>query len=263
MTPREAAIAAAQSAAALVRAQFGGHGVQTMKGVLDFATPTDEQAEQVMIATLRRAFPDYGIVAEESGEHAGSAGAPWWLLDPLCGTVNFAQGLPFFNINIALIQAGEPVLGVLAEPLTGELLVAETGRGAWRIGADGTASPVQPSAASRIVAVDWGHFPSEGDPETLLRLFAGLTRGRRFRTRVLNTSLALAYVARGRLAAFVMDNTKPWDQGAGGVICREAGCIVTDLHGNRWTPAAASIIAAADQTVYDELRDLLDMHPER
>lgn len=257
MNPRDAAIEAARTAASIIRAHFGVHGEAVQKGVLDFATPTDVQAEDAIITTLRRAFPDFGIVAEESGHQDGAPGAPWWLIDPLCGTVNFAQGLPFFNVNIALMQGEEPVLGVLAEPLTGDLLVAEAGQDAVVLDDRGAAAPLKPSGESRIIGIDWGHFPTEGDPEALLHLFAGLTRGRRFRTRVLNTSLALGYVAAGKLAGFVMDNTKAWDQGAGGYICREAGCIVTDLQGNRWTPAAPSIIAAANEGVYSELRELL------
>lgn len=255
---RDVAVAAARAAGDLIRVQFGTAGAPIAKGVLDFATPTDVQAERIILETLQRAFPDYGIVAEESGRQDRAPGAPWWLIDPLCGTVNFAQGLPLFNVNIALMHGDEPVVAVLAEPLTGEVLVAERGRGAWLLDSSDGATPVQPSGQSRIVAVDWGHFPSEGDPEAMLHLFAALTRSRRFRTRVLNTSLALAYVARGRLAALVMDNTRPWDQGAGGLICWEAGCIVTDIRGNPWTPAAASILAAADAQVYDELRALLD-----
>jgi myo-inositol-1(or 4)-monophosphatase len=257
MTPRDAALAAARAAVQIVRTQFGSEGAQTAKGVLDFATPTDVQAEQAIVEILLGAYPGYGIMAEESGESNRAPGAPWWLIDPLCGTVNFAQGLPFFNVNIALMDGTEPVLGVLAEPLTGDVLVAERGRGARVMTVDGGEARVQPSGASRIVGVDWGHFPSEGDPERMLRLFAGLTRGRQFRTRVLNTSLALGYVARGRLAAFVMDTTKPWDQGAGGFICREAGCVVTDLEGNAWTPASYGIIAAADASIYEELWTLL------
>ncbi|MBI4496828.1 MAG: inositol monophosphatase [Chloroflexi bacterium] len=262
MRERDIALQAALDAAEAIRTGFGRPAQQTEKGHLDFATDTDLEAERRIVALLSRHFPDYGILAEEGGWIASGSGSPFtWLIDPLCGTLNFAAGIPLFNVNIALLERGRPVLGVLAEPLAGDVLWAEQGSGAHLLAADGRTAPAQASGGTRLLALDFGHYPTEGDASALLDLVQRATLTPRFRLRMFSTSLGLGYVARGRLAAYAIDNARPWDVVAGAFICQQAGCVVTDLAGDPWQPEAPGLVAAADPETYDTLREHLASRP--
>ena len=225
----EVAIAAAEAGAAVVRARFATELSLVMKGAFDFATDVDLAAERAILAVVRAARPDDEVLAEETGRSGAAGSSRRWLIDPLCGTVNYAAGTPLVAVNVALSVAGRLATAAVADPIAGELFW--TDGSASYLQRAGHVTRLRPDARLRLVDLNLDPpFPSApgfravalaGDPG-----FAAL-----FRPRVLSTSLALTWVAAGRRAAYVSDG-HPWDSvhfAAGIALCRDAGCVVSDL----------------------------------
>ena len=224
----EAAIAAAQAAGAVLKEGFGREHAVEYKGEVDLVTEADRRAEGAVKTILQEAFPDYGMLTEESEETKGEADARW-VVDPLDGTTNYAHGLPLFCVSIALERAGEVVLGVVHDPTAEETYAAERGGGATLNGRNARVSdtdePVQALLSSSF-SDDRDVVPLGLD---LLGRFAPLVRGVR---RLGCGALDLCYVAAGRLDACFEQGFSAWDVAAGSLLVEEAGGRVTDRWGN-------------------------------
>ncbi|HET7027503.1 MAG TPA: inositol monophosphatase family protein, partial [Candidatus Limnocylindrales bacterium] len=125
---------AADEAAAIVRASYLRPTRRRRKGAHDVVTAIDVRAERAIMHRLRSAFPCDARIGEESGASGGrtdGAHGRSWLVDPLDGTVNFAAGVPFFSVSIALVERGRALIGIVVDPLTEERFVGVTGSGAW------------------------------------------------------------------------------------------------------------------------------------
>lgn len=147
----EVALAATAAGAAVVRAAYGRPVHRTAKVGTDFATGTDLAAERAILEVIAAHRPADAVDAEESGQGGGASGRRW-LVDPLCGTLNFAAATPFFAVNVALQDASGTVVGVSADPIAGETFWASgTTAGLRREDGD---DPLRPSADSRLVDVN-------------------------------------------------------------------------------------------------------------
>src|SRR5205807_2962195 len=100
----------------------------------DLVTATDVLSQQTIEKHLREALPEIAFVGEEGDAAEPSTAARHWLVDPICGTTNFAVGLPLYAINVALVEDGDVTCAVVADGTVGDIFVAERGRGAWRLG---------------------------------------------------------------------------------------------------------------------------------
>ena len=237
----EAAISAATEAGAMLRNSFGRHQELSYKGEVDLVTEADERAERVIKEILLKAFPAYGMLAEEGGAFAGEEEDARWIVDPLDGTTNYAHGLPIFAVSIALERATEVVLGVVHDPIREEIFIAERGAGATLndepIRVSDTNEPIQALIATG--------FPYERDkmPEALdlFERFTVLTRGMR---RLGSTALDLCYVACGRLDGYYERGIWAWDIAAGSLILEEAGGKVTDYQGGVLDLEGREIVAS-------------------
>ncbi len=257
---RTVAIEAARAAAAQCAAAATGTQSIRVKGRFDVVTETDGAVEREIAARLRSAFPDDRIVGEEGaeGQDTASLAEPGlcWLLDPICGTDNFAHGLPLYCTNIVLLRDGDPVLAVVAEGArAGEILCAERGAGTWAIDASGKRRPLRVSDASGIVVFDLGYLPSYGRIERPLRIAGELIRRNRFALRILSTSATLAQQARGAVAGNIIEEAKPWDLAGGALLLREAGAQVAGLDGTPWTIQSPCLISGSTPEVHAELLD--------
>jgi myo-inositol-1(or 4)-monophosphatase len=222
------------------------------KGPRDVVTEVDDLSEELILSSIRGLFPDDGFLAEESGAlRSGSGTDPTagsgrvWIVDPLDGTVNYANGIPIFCVSIGLAIDGEPVLGVVYDPVRDELFSALRGEGA-RLDGEPIHHPAKEKLSDCVVSLA---LPARG--------FAA--RERKIRTavrvsRVLGSAcLALAYVANGRFDAFVqVRGLSSWDIAAAGLIAAEGGATVTDRAGGPWfditrKTRGASTIAAAPE----------------
>ena len=213
---------------------------------MDYASEVDGLAEAAIVKELKRANPDYAVLGEESGSRkAAPAGARFtWVIDPLDGTSNYLRGFPHWCISIALVEAGEPVHGVIFDPLRNELFTASKGSGAAlnerkiRIGerqdltgamiATGFAPRERPRTPAQLECI-----------RQLLRDAEDVRRGG-------SAALDLAYVAAGRVDAYFEAGLKPWDIAAGALIVREAGGRVTDFRGAATGPMDARGIAGRE-----------------
>ena len=255
MTPFSAetqvAVDAVRRALDLATAGLGDPRVRS-KGVRDVVTATDVAVEDL----LRAAAGTAGIafVGEERGGTAPDD-RPYWLVDPLCGTTNFANGIPLFSVNLAVVAGGAVVAAVVGDASTGELLVAERARGAWGLrGSD--RRPLATSDVSAAVVVEAGR--STGDlRELAARLTAAVVRGNRWDVMALNSTVSLAYVAAGRVAAYVLVPKATLHVAAGTLLVTEAGGMVTGLDRRPWTLGSDGLVAAANPAVHAALLDLL------
>lgn len=229
------------------------------KGVSDFVTRVDHEAESRIVARIRAAFPSHRILAEEGGgDPAGGpegAGSGWlWVIDPLDGTTNFLHGYPAYSVSIAALRDGVPEVGVVASAATGETWTAVRGRGAFRNG-----ERIRVSGVDRLgPALIGTGFPFKAlDRLPLyLRQFDRILRRTSGIRRAGSAAMDLCHVASGYLDGFWELVLAPWDVAAGVLMVREAGGIVTRLDGSEPGTESGSLLAG-NPVVYAALGDIL------
>jgi len=217
----------AREAGALLSGFFERRVAFELKGEFDLVTEADRASENLVLERLRARFPTHGIVAEESGGHAGSSDYCWYV-DPLDGTTNFAHGFPVFNVTLALEHSGELVAGVIFDPTRNEMFACERGAGAYL-----NNQPMRVSRTNRLEdsLVATG-FPSrKRHLDINVHFYYQLAMSSHGVRRAGSAALDLAYVASGRLDAFWEFGLNPWDMAAGILLTQEAGGKCSDMHG--------------------------------
>lgn len=250
------AVRAARRAGSIInRAALSGDVLEVRsKRANDYVTQVDRAAEEAIIEIVRKAYPDHGFLAEESG--AAEAGAEYrWIIDPLDGTTNFIHGFPQYCISIGIEHRGALAHAVIYDPVKNELFTASKGRGAFL-----NDRRVRVSKCLRLQdALIGTGFPFK--EVSRLELYT------RQLTRFMQTSagvrragaaaLDLAYVACGRLDAFWELGLSPWDMAAGALLIQEAGGLVGDLQGEAGFMKSGDICAATPKlfpTLLEALR---------
>ncbi len=225
------------------------------KGATDLVTEMDHRSEEYLLGQIRGAFPDHAIYAEESG-HSGENKRHQWFVDPLDGTVNYAHGIPIWNVSIAYALDGEVQLGVVYDPSHEEMYAAERGKGATLNG-----SPIRPAQAERMIdALLVTGFPytiaapGQVDPLEMFSRFARVGQGMR---RLGSAALDLCYIAEGRLDGYWEVGLHPYDIAAGTLICREAGGTVTRLDGSLDVLTAPCDVVAANPMLHPLMLDVI------
>ena len=214
------------------------------KSAHDVVTEADHLSEELIISSVAAHSPGDGVLAEESGAHALASGASAtagegrvWVVDPLDGTVNYANGIPFFCVSIALVVDGRPVVGVVHDPTRGETFAAS---------ADGPALLVdRGSPHGRLIVASEKDKLSDfvismALAGTAVTARAGAVRKAIRISRSMGAAaLALAYVANGRFDAFIQTGgLSAWDIAAAGLIAERAGALVTNAAGGLWFDVA-------------------------
>jgi myo-inositol-1(or 4)-monophosphatase len=245
------AVAAAQAAGEVLRDGFGRQHQIKYKGEADLVTEADEEAERKIAEVLREAFPNHGMLTEESGELEGEGDARW-IVDPLDGTTNYAHGVPFLCTSIALERDGEVVLGVVYDPMVKETYAAERGGGATL-----NDEPLEVSSteepAQALLGTSFADRPEEMEVGLdIFGRFAGLVRGMR---RLGSGALDLCYVAAGRLDGCYEQGFSAWDVAAGVLIVEEAGGKVTDHRGGRLNTEGSEGLVASNGPLHPSLVD--------
>ena len=237
----DVAVGAAGAACEVIRRRYGGAVERFGKGDGDFATGVDLAAERAIRGILRKVCPGDAVLGEERGAEEGD-GSRTWLVDPLCGTLNYAARTPLVAVDIALRDRDRVTTAVAADPLSGE--VFWTGGGGAFIRRDGRDELLAPEPGDRLVDLNLD-LPF---PNAVSFRAAGLLSddvfARRFRPRVVSTTLALAWVAAGRRAAYVTDGHLR-DFTSGIALCQAAGCVVTNLAAPASTSAATPAYMAS------------------
>ncbi|HEY0767007.1 MAG TPA: inositol monophosphatase family protein [Steroidobacteraceae bacterium] len=232
-----AALEAARAAADVIRALYQKNLTVRTKADASPVTEADVRAEQVIRATLSRHFPGYGFYGEETGQHAMQS-ENVWLVDPIDGTKSFVRESPFFSTQIALLRAGELVLGVSNAPAYGELAWAEQGAGAWL-----NERAVRVSAVAELggAVVSSGNLKSLARSPRWQRL--GELIGRVSCIRGYGDFVHYHLLARGSLDIVIESDVNILDIAALTVIVREAGGTFTDLEGAAVDLGTSSVLA--------------------
>ncbi len=205
----------------------------------DYVSEVDRLAEAEIIRELKRSYPRDAVLAEESGAIGQARNV--WVVDPLDGTHNYLRGFPHFSISIGLLDNGEPVVGVVYDPLRDELFVASKGGGAYlndrrmRVGR-------RDGLAGALLATGFPFRQREHLDAQLEMTRALLTQAEDIR-RTGSAALDIAYVAAGRIDGFYEIGLKPWDMAAGCVLVREAGGRYCDFVGRDGMPASGHFVA--------------------
>jgi myo-inositol-1(or 4)-monophosphatase len=254
----ELAIVATESGAAVLGAKYGTSLIRHDKSSIDFATDADLEAEQAIMGILRAARPDDAYVGEESGAAGIASASRTWLVDPLCGTLNFAAQTPLAAVNVALRSGNSIVAAASADPFTAEVFWTD-GQRAYVRRADGD-EVLMPSPHSRLVDVNLDAPYPNAARFMAARLLASPDFTDTFRPRVMSTTLALAWVAAGRRAAYVTDGHLEGSVhfASGIALCQAAGCVVTDLRGQPLHSGVGGLIAAADEASHAALVAIID-----
>ena len=229
------------------------------KGPRDFVTEVDTAAESAIIEILQTAYPDHGILAEESGlSGAGPKGeAPeyQWIIDPLDGTTNFMHGFPDYAVSIALAHRGVLTQAVVYDPTRNELFTASRGGGAFL-----NDRRLRVSRRLRLHESLLGaSFRSADDTEMARwsRLFSEMSVSCAGTRRIGSAVLDLAWTAAGRLDACFGAGLKPWDVAAGSLLVLEAGGLIGDFTGEQGWLESGNILAATPK-IFPQILSLLE-----
>ena len=248
----EVAIEAAREAGAILLPEFYRPKEISYKGEVDIVTESDRRSEALIVARLRRHFPDHAIVAEEGGGGAAAGSKYCWHVDPLDGTTNFAHGYPCFAVSIGLLEDGEPIAGVVFNPVADELFSGARGEGAYLNGAPIHVSSVETLAHSLVAT---------GFPTHLRRRSANIDYYWEFTLRSHgvrrdgSAALDLCCVACGRFDGFWEFRLNSWDTAAGILFIHEAGGTVTDLAGGPYSAGGPDLLAS-NGNIHDEMLEV-------
>ncbi len=226
----ETLIECVRQAGALVLQHFGKTDGPRRKGnTSDIVTAADIASERLISDLIRRRHPDHNLLGEEEGlQHRGSDIT--WVIDPLDGTSNFAAGLPWFGVMVAVLQRAKPVLAAMYLPLTDALYTAELGKGAFRNG-----ERVKMSAEKELSNTLCAYGMDVGAESEMLerqtRLMGLLVRNAR-NVRLTNCLLDFCYTLDGHLGACLNHHCKIWDIAPACLLFPEAGGRFTDLKGD-------------------------------
>ncbi|MBY4945480.1 inositol monophosphatase [Cupriavidus respiraculi] len=204
----------------------------TRKQHNDFVTEVDRAAEAAVIEIIRTAYPEHGILAEESGQSwsEGEESPEFvWVIDPLDGTTNFIHGFPQYCVSIAQMHKGTPVQAVVYDPTRDELFTASKGAGAFLNNRRIRVSR-RDRLADCLIGTGFPYRDLEGLAE-YTELFTTITQNCAGLRRPGAAALDLAYVACGRFDAFFEQGLKPWDMAAGMLLITEAGGLVGNYCG--------------------------------
>jgi len=226
----------------------------SLKGPADFVTAADQRTERILIEELQKARPGYPILTEETGLIDGPDKSHRFIIDPLDGTTNFLHGIPHFAISIGLEREGQLVSGVIFNPITDEMFVAEKSHGAY-LNDTRLRVAARQQVKEALFATGVPFMGKEGHERFLKELAAVMaaTPGvRRFGS----AALDLAWVAAGRYDGFWERDLKPWDVAAGILMVREAHGVVTDMDGGAKMLDCGHVLAA-NETLHPQFLKLL------
>ena len=201
------------------------------KGKDDFVTEVDLAVQEYICNKLNSLYPEISFMGEESNQQVLDYSKKCWVLDPIDGTTNFIHGFRHSAISLALLDKGHPILGIIYNPYSDEMFSAIKGQGAF-INNQPIHVSIHETVENSLIAI--GTSPYYKDEETIndnIRIFKALFKDAIDIRRSGSAALDLAYVACGRVNAYLEKNVKLWDYAAGKVLIEEAGGIICDYQG--------------------------------
>jgi len=246
---------AVQAGAAQLQHYFNGEfKISNKEGMNNLVTEADHAAEKAIIDMIQKEYPDHFILSEETGEIKTNSEYKW-IIDPIDGTVNFANGIPLCCVSIALEKEGKMILGAVYAPLLNELYVAEKGCGA-------TLNDKKISVSSKteliksclVTGFPYTYLDAPNGP---LQVFEKLIRQGIPVRRLGSAAIDLCWVAAGRFDGFYEHKLQAWDSSAGFLLIEEAGGKVTDFESDVYSPYQPHILATNGH-IHEELRAVVN-----
>ncbi|MCT4640919.1 MAG: inositol monophosphatase [Bacteriovoracaceae bacterium] len=229
------------------------------KGAQGIATKADSESEDFIIASLKNRFEKADFLAEEScDDFAGmekflKSKEYCWVIDPLDGTNNFVNGIPIYAISIALVKKGEPICGIVYNPLSGESFFAALELGAFFV--DFRVNPLKKyllkvsssdKEMNECIFSPSPNYEKKNKFESQIDSFKKSIIGARAVRRLGSAAIELCYVAKGNFDGYWEKGLKPWDTAAALIICKEAGAKLTDFNGKTFCIYSESVLAASE-----------------
>ena len=249
-------IEAALAAGEILRSGYGtDFQIRSKEGHHNLVTEYDHKAEQAIIQFIRKQVPHSSFLAEESGITGSRTEPLVWVIDPLDGTVNFAHKIPVFAVSIGIEQHGSMIAGVIYQPMTHELFVAQKGEGAFFNGHRISVSPIDRLDQS-ILATGFPYNLAE-NPSHCIDHFIDILRAGIPIRRLGAAAIDFAYTAAGRVEGFFEVSLSPWDCAAGKVLVEEAGGLVTTWSGSMFDIRSKAPVLATNSYIHAEAVSLL------
>ncbi len=248
----------ALEAGEVIRDGFGTNfQIEYKTGENNLVTEIDKKSEKILLDFIKKTYPNHSILSEESGRTDKSSDFIW-LIDPLDGTTNFAHGLPIFSVSIALQKKGETILGLVYDIMQNAIYAAESGSGAYknekRINVNSNRN------LSQSVLVTGFPYDISTNHPNAVKIFEYFLKNSRAVRRLGSAAIDFCYVASGVFSGFWEVSLNAWDFGAGDLIVREAGGIVTDFSGKNLRINSKQTLATNGLLHGEMLNVLKNMH---
>lgn len=222
----------------------------------EIVTPADFASNKIILSAIKKQFPTHGILSEETGWYQKDSDYVW-IIDPLDGTTNFSIGNHFFNVSIGLVYKGEIVLGVIWAPMFKQLFVTEKNKGAKL---NNKSIKVSNTKKATEAMINFGYATQNKKNQEIAVIHGKLLDKFEHAHNLGAAALELAWVAMGRLEAYILPHTKPWDITAGVLMVREAGGIVTNFSDKKYTFTENSKgnIIASNKKLHQEILKIVN-----
>jgi myo-inositol-1(or 4)-monophosphatase len=241
---------AIQAGAAQIQHFFNGpFKISNKEGINNLVTEADHAAEKAIIEVIQADYPEHFILSEETGELKTDSEYKW-IIDPIDGTVNFANGIPLCCVSIGIEKEGQMVMGAVYNPFMNEMFFAQKGFGASLN--DKKISVSNKTEVIKSCLVTGFPYTYLDAPNGPIQVFEKLVRKGIPVRRLGSAAIDLCWVAAGRFDGFYEHNLQAWDSAAGFLMVEEAGGKVTDFKGDHYSPYQPHIIATNGK-IHDEL----------
>lgn len=247
---KETLIRAASEAGKLIKSRFNGNfTIENKEGPNNPVTEVDKASEKLIMDIIHQDFPNHFILSEEIGEVKMDSDTKW-IIDPIDGTINFANGIPICCVSIGIEKAGTMIMGAVYNPFLDEFFFAEKGGGAFL-----NNQPISVSKQNEVVksclvtGFPYTYLDTENGP---LDVFGRLVRAGVPVRRLGSAAIDLCWVAAGRFDGFYEHKLQAWDSAAGFLMVEEAGGKVTGFRGEPFSPYQPHIVATNGQ-IHQEL----------
>ena len=252
---KQTLLAAVEAGASeMVRFFNGQFNISNKEGINNLVTEADHAAEKAIFNVIRKDFPDHFLLSEEAGEIIQDSTYKW-IIDPIDGTVNFANGIPLCCVSIGLEQEGKMIMGAVYNPFLNELFFAQKGWGASLNDHKISVSSKEKVGSSCLVTgFPYTYLDAPNGP---LQIFEKLIRKGVPVRRLGSAAIDLCWVAAGRFDGFYEHKLQAWDSAAGFLMVEEAGGTVTDFAGNPYSPYQPHLLATNGK-IHNELLHIIN-----
>ncbi|MEQ1624006.1 MAG: inositol monophosphatase family protein [Sediminibacterium sp.] len=255
---KQTLIKAAEAGAAVMQSYFNGSfQISNKEGMNNLVTEADHASEKAIFDIIKADYPDHYILSEEAGEIIQDSTFKW-IIDPIDGTVNFANGIPICCVSIGVEQDGKMIMGAVYNPFMKEFFFAQKGFGATlNSKIIHVSNKTEVIKSSMVTGFPYTYLDTPNGP---LQVFEKLIRKGVPVRRLGSAAIDLCWVAAGRFDGFYEHKLNAWDSAAGYLMVEEAGGKVTDFKGEVYSPYQPHIIAT-NGLIHDELVAIVNGGP--